>query len=273
MLGSIADAQDVVQDAYLRWHDTERGAVREPRAFLTSVVTRLCLDVMKSARARRETYVGQWLPEPLVEPLDIEAGDTIDAPMALMLALERLSPLERAAFLLHDVLDVDFPEIAAILERSEPAVRQLAARARANVRTDRKRFSIAADEAKGIAAAFFAAVKSGDPADLKRLLAESAIFRADGGGKVLTATRSLVGAEPIAQFLAGFARKEIAAGVGYRFFRPAWINGLPGYVTIEFDGTLQTTAFEIEDGLVTAVYVMRNPDKLATAAALVRGPT
>ena len=154
MLGSVADAEDVVQDAFLRWLDTDRDVVREPEAFLRRVVTRLCLDHLKSARHRRETYIGPWLPEPVVEAAE-DAIDDITLP--LMMALERLSPLERAAFLLHDVFSVSFEEIAETIDREPAACRQLAARARNHVRTARPRFDLPKERGLQIAAAFFAA--------------------------------------------------------------------------------------------------------------------
>ena len=158
MLGSVAEAEDVVQDAWLRWHGTDRDTVRDAGAFLRRVVARLCLDRLKSARARRETYVGTWLPEPVVDEATVSGPDAgewaEDLSFALMLALERLSPLERAAFLLHDVFDVEFDEIAALLDRAEPACRQLAARARAHVRDARPRFSVRDDERARLVGAF-----------------------------------------------------------------------------------------------------------------------
>jgi len=271
MLGSLSDAQDVVQDAYLRWHKADRDAVREPRAFLTTIVTRLCLDQMKSAQARRETYKGPWLPEPLIEPLGDggEQDSAIDAPVALMLALERLSPLERATFLLHDILDVGFPEIARILERGEAACRQLAVRVRENVRLDRKRFSIAADEARRVIDAFFTASRSGNADQLKHLLAESVAFHADGGGKVRAALRIISGADEVSRFFTGIAERVLAAGRKDLWVQPVRINGLPGFASVGPDGHMQTTAIETEDGAITAIYIVRNPDKLNSIVPLI----
>ncbi len=272
MLGSLADAEDVVQDAYLRWHAAMNDDIVEPRAYLTRVVTRLCLDILKSARRRRESYVGPWLPEPIIELLDapepISVDDRIDAPVALMLALERLSPLERAAFLLHDVLDMDFSEIAATLDRSQAACRQLAARARVNVRADEHRYEVPAPEAERIASAFLAAVRDGDVGTLRDLLADAAVFHSDGGGQRPAALRIIAGRDRIVRFFAGLARKARTAGATISWSRIVRINGLPGYVSIGPDGVLQTTALQVEDGAVTAVYVVRNPDKLTAAAAL-----
>jgi RNA polymerase sigma-70 factor (ECF subfamily) len=268
MLGSVAEAEDVVQDAWLRWHDAaERGAVRDPGAFLRRVVARLCLDRLKSARARRETYIGPWLPEPVLDAEALRGPGTgewaEDLSFALMLALERLSPLERAAFLLHDVFDLDFAEVAAALGRSEAACRQLAARARAHLREARPRFAVPAEEGERLAAAFLAAGRSGDPAGLARLLAEDAVLHTDGGGRKAAALNPIRGCGRILRFYAGLARK---GRIPQAVVRPARINGLPGYVLLEADGTLQTVAIEAEDGAIAAIYVVRNPDKLGHLA-------
>ncbi len=263
MLGSVADAEDVVQDAFLRWHAADRAAVDDAGAFLSRVVTRLCLDRLKSARARRETYVGSWLPEPVLDADAFGGGDAEDAALdlsvALMLALERLSPLERAAFLLHDVFDASFDEIAATLGRSPATCRQLASRARRNVRTERPRFPVPSEEGERIARAFRAAADSGDASALSQILAAGVVLTADGGGRASAVKAPLVGRAAVARFFSRLAR----APQGPRVIREVRINGLAGYVTRHADGTLQTTAFEIEDGLITAIHVVRNPDKLS----------
>lgn len=258
-LGSVADAEDVIQTAWLRWEGVDRGAVEDAEGYLLRIVARLCLDELKSARRRRETYIGPWLPEPVVEtdPLAGRAAAE-EVSVALMLALERLSPLERAAFLLHDVFGSDFEEVAATLRRSPAAVRQLAARARTHVQEARPRFPVTPEEGQRIAGAFRAAVETGDAAVFARLLAEDAVLRTDGGGVVTAAINPVVGRDRVARFFAGLARK---ARMG-RDHSPAWINGLPGYVTRFEDGSVQTTALEIEAGLIRAVYVVRNPEKL-----------
>jgi RNA polymerase sigma-70 factor (ECF subfamily) len=257
MLGSVADAEDVVQDAFLRWFDADRAAVREPEAYLRRVVTRLCLDQLKSARHRRETYIGPWLPEPVVETVQDEVDDVT---LPLMLALERLSPLERAAFLLHDVFGVGFDEIAATIDRDAAACRQLASRARSHVRAARPRFDLPKERGLEIAAAFFAASRNGDMQQLRSLLADDVTAYSDGGGKARAATRPIVGIEPILKLHAGLA--SIFAAHMSQIVRYGFINGLPGFVTVEQDGVLQTTALQIEDGKIVAIYVMRNPDKL-----------
>jgi RNA polymerase sigma-70 factor, ECF subfamily len=257
MLGSVADAEDVVQDAFLRWLDVDRDAVREPAAFLRRVVTRLCLDRLKSVRRERETYVGSWLPEPVVESGEAELDDVT---LPLLMALERLSPLERAAFLLHDVFDLDFEEVAATIGREPAACRQLVSRARAHVRADRPRYPVPQERGFEIAEAFFTASRDGDMARLRTLLAADITVYADGGGKVSAHTAPVAGLDDVMQLFATFA--SMFAESRSRLVRYGFINGLPGFVTIERGNILQTTALEIADGRVAAVYAVRNPDKL-----------
>jgi RNA polymerase sigma-70 factor (ECF subfamily) len=257
MLGSVADAEDVVQEAFLRWIDADRQTVREPEAFLRRVVTRLCLDQLKSAQHRRETYIGPWLPEPVVETAEEEIDDVT---LPLMLALERLSPLERAAFLLHDVFGVSFEEIAETIGREPTTCRQLASRARTHVRAARPRFHMPKERGLEIAAAFFAASRNGDMQQLRSLLAADVTAYADGGGKTPAAMQPIVGLEAVMQVHASLVR--IFAEKMSRIVRYGFINGLPGFVTIEQGDILQTTALELEDGKIVGIYVMRNPDKL-----------
>jgi RNA polymerase sigma-70 factor (ECF subfamily) len=266
MLGSMAEAEDVVQEAYIRWHQTDRSAVREPAAFLSKTVTRLCLDILKSARVRRETYIGPWLPEPILEPeTEEEAGE--DLSLTLMLALERLSPLERAAFLLHDVFGLSFDEIAATLDRESAACRQLAVRARKNVRAARPRFPVARDEGRRMTDAFLAASRSGDLTALQTILAENVVAYTDGGGIRNAALNPLFGFRRVSGLFMGVARKT-------RFQMPpilytGLVNGLPGFVTLEQDGFPQTTALDIRDGRIVGIYMVRNPEKLRHLSALV----
>jgi RNA polymerase sigma-70 factor (ECF subfamily) len=257
MLGSVADAEDMVQEAFLRWLDADRDAVREPEAYLRRVVTRLCLDHLKSARHRRETYIGPWLPEPVVEAAEDEIDDVT---LPLMMALERLSPLERAAFLLHDVFGVSFEEIAETIGREPVTCRQLASRARTHVRATRPRFHMPKERGLEIASAFFAATRSGDMQELQSLLAADVTMYSDGGGKRPAATRPIAGFDDVIRFHASLA--HLFARKMSQIVRYGFINGLPGFVTIEPDDTLQTTALQIEDGKIAAIYVMRNPDKL-----------
>jgi RNA polymerase sigma-70 factor (ECF subfamily) len=260
MLGSVADAEDVVQEAFLRWNAADRGEVRAPEAWLRTAVTRLSLDLLKSAARRREVYVGPWLPEPVVEAEDELDADDITLP--LMLALERLSPLERAAFLLHDVFGAPFEEIAQTLGRDVAAVRQLASRARTHVRTERPRFAASKERGLEIAKAFFEASRSGDMSGLQALLAQDVALHSDGGGVRPAALRTVIGMADVMRVHTTIAERLYAPQGPSELVRYGLINGLPGFVTREPDGILQTTAFLIEDGAVAAIYVMRNPEKL-----------
>jgi RNA polymerase sigma-70 factor (ECF subfamily) len=261
MLGSLADAEDVVQDAFLRWLDVNRDAVREPAAFLRRIVTRLCLDRLKSARRERETYVGTWLPEPIVESGE---GELDDVTLPLMMALERLSPLERAAFLLHDVFGLGFEEVAATVERDPATCRQLASRPRAHVRADRPRYPVPKEQGLEIAEAFFAASREGEMDRLRELLAADVTIYADGGGKATSHGPPVAGIADAMSLFEKFA--SVFAANKSRLVRYGFINGLPGFVTMEAGDVLQTTALQIEDGRVAAVYVVRNPDKLKSVA-------
>ena len=263
MLGSVAEAEDVVQDAWLRWSGREE-AVDSPGAFLTRIVTRLCLDQMKSARARRETYIGAWLPEPLMETADPAETIADDVTLTLMLALERLSPLERAAFLLHDVFDVALKDVAQMLERDAAAVRQLAVRARRNVQQARARYPVEEVEADRMARAFFAASRDGDTAALRAMLAEDVLIQSDGGGRVLAFRNAIQGVEKVLRLFAGLARKPWHRP---ELLRALSIDGLPGYISRERGNLLQTTALDIRDGRIAGIYIVRNPDKLRHVAA------
>lgn len=259
MLGSVAEAEDMVQEAWLRWAGVDHAGVKDAEAYLVRLVSRLCLDQMKSARARHETYIGPWLPEPFIDP-DTGREESEEVTMALMLALERLSPLERAAFLLHDVFGQPFEAVSAALERDEAACRQLASRARTHVRSARPRFPVAPDRGREIADAFLAAAHNGDVAGLRGLLAADAVLYADGGSHRRAAVNPIFSQDKIARFFTGIAAKR-----ALQMPRVLWrglIDGLPGYVTIGTDGVLQSTALVIDGDAVVAIYITRNPDKL-----------
>jgi RNA polymerase sigma-70 factor (ECF subfamily) len=276
MLGSMAEAEDAVQEPYLRWHDTDRERVDEPKAFLMTTTTRICLDVLKSARLKREEYVGPWLPDPVTDIAalapDAQTELAEDLSVALLLALERLSPLERAAFLLHDVFDFSFAQVADALGRNEAACRQLAARARTHVREVRPAGAIPPRPASSaldpkhaaLVSAFMSASRSGDVDALMRMLASDAKVVTDGGGKVAAALNVIEGADRVAAFLSGVVRKGWTDDLSIRFDT---INGLPGLLVSGPDGLVQTNAFEIEAGVIKAIYVVRNPDKLRHLAA------
>jgi RNA polymerase sigma-70 factor, ECF subfamily len=255
MLGSVADAEDIMQEAFIRWLGADRSAVGEPEAFLRRTITRLCLDQLKSARRQRETYIGPWLPDPVVEEEDEE-----DVTLPLLLALERLSPLERAAFLLHDVFGQGFEEVAVTIRRDPAACRQLAARARTHVREARPRYQVEKQRGLELAKAFFNASRNGDLKALGAMLATDVSIHADGGGKRPAAMQPIFGFDAVMEVhehLAAYFRKNDS-----KLVRAGFINGLPGFITLEADGELQTTALEVEDEKVTAIYVVRNPDKL-----------
>ena len=258
MLGSVSEAEDVVQDAWLRWAKVQEG-IDAPAAYLTRIVTRLCLDRMKSARARRETYIGAWLPEPLMGTTEPDEDMADDVTLTLMLALERLSPLERAAFLLHDVFGIALGEVATTLGRDAAAVRQLAVRARKHVKAERPRYHIEQAEADRIAHAFFIASRDGDAAALSSMLAENIAIHSDGGGRVLAFRNVIHGLDRALRLFKGLTRKHVDPPV---FLRPVMIDGLPGYVSIDRGGLLQTTALDIRNGRIVAVYIVRNPEKL-----------
>jgi RNA polymerase sigma-70 factor, ECF subfamily len=262
MLGSIAEADDVMQDAYLRWAEADAATVAHPRAFLARVVTRLCLDRMKSATSRREQYVGTWLPEPIVAGPAEPMAD--DLSIALLVTLERLSPLERAAFLLHEVFDMDYGDIANALGRTEDACRQLAARARQHVRDERPRFAATDEDREKLFTAFEVVMTSGDVGSFAQLLADDAVLYADGGGKRAAVQEPVRGKQDILRLFAAITAQR-------RLLRRddlerASINGLPGFVVHAEDG-VQTTAFEVEGDKIVALYIVRNPDKLRHLAS------
>jgi RNA polymerase sigma-70 factor (ECF subfamily) len=269
MLGSRSDAEDVVQDAYLRFAGAQD--VHNTEAFLVTVVTRLCLDRLKSARAQREVYVGPWLPEPVFDAEGLSADTATeladDLSFALLLALDRLSPMERAAFLLHDVFDTPFSEIAAMLDRTEASCRQLASRARRAVRDEHPPPATTPDSHARLLQAFGEAVASGNVARLAELLRADAVALTDGGGRKTAALNPIVGADKIARFFIGLAAKN--AGHDIRI-EPAMINGAFGAL-LYLDGELDhTMSMAISGEKIAAIYIVRNPDKLRhlpTAAA------
>jgi RNA polymerase sigma-70 factor, ECF subfamily len=264
MLGSRSDAEDVVQDAYLRFAGAQD--VHNAEAFLVTVVTRLCLDRLKSAKAQREVYVGPWLPEPVfdAEGLSADAATELadDLSFALLLALDRLSPMERAAFLLHDVFDTPFSEVAAMLDHTEAACRQLASRARRAVRDERPAPTATPDSHARLLQAFSDAVASGNVRQLAELLREDAVALTDGGGRKFAARNPIIGADKVARFFIGLAGK--IAGQDVRI-EPAVINGAVGAL-LYLDGELDLTLSMAVDGeKIAAIYIVRNPDKLRHA--------
>lgn len=272
MTGSMTDAEDVLQDAWLRWQRADLSGLDSAEAYLVTIVSRLCLDRLRRRQREKVTYVGHWLPEPvLTEHSDApETGDGSDITFALMIALERLSPPERAAFILHDVFDMGFREIAHSLGRTEASCRQLAKRARDHLREERPRFAVAAEDHQAVAAAFFKASRENDVQAIMRHLADGAALHSDGGGRKIAALNIIRGASRVARFYAGLARKPGAAPPIWR--RTARLNGLVSELTVEVDGTRQATAVEVVEGRITAIYLLRNPDKLLRLWAAVEDP-
>jgi RNA polymerase sigma-70 factor, ECF subfamily len=260
ILGSLAEAEDIVQEAWLRLGRADRATIESLRAWLTTVVGRLALDALGSARARRESYVGEWLPEPLVEEWGEDPTLDESVSTALLVVLERLSPAERTAFLLHDVFDLPFEKVGEVVGRSPAAVRQLASRARAHVEAGKPRFPAGPDEEQRIVIAFALAWQEGDHAALLGALDPDAVLRADGGGKVNAAGKPLHGAERIARMLLALRRSAQRQGREQRG-RLARVNGSPGLVLVEAEAT-SVVSLTIDAGLVTAVDIVRNPEKL-----------
>jgi RNA polymerase sigma-70 factor (ECF subfamily) len=284
MLGVRAEAEDVVQDAWLRWQGSDRAAVREPEAWLVTITTRLALDRLRSLRAERAHYSGFWLPEPLVQAWDddgaLSAIDPAGSPedqlerahdisTALMLVLEQLSPEERAAFLLREVFDADYADVARALGKSEAACRQLVHRARGHVQAARPRFSADPAAHADLLRRFAEAARSGDFARIQALLAPDAALISDGGGKVPSFGRVLEGARRLALLYFAVARR--AARDGQRMtLHLARVNGLPGLVRC-LDGRIESVqTLLVEDGVIHRIYALRNPDKLARVSVPAR---
>jgi RNA polymerase sigma-70 factor, ECF subfamily len=268
LLGELTEAEDVVQDAWLRWDGADGDAIRNPEAFLVTVTTRVALDRLRSARARREVYVGPWLPEPLVTDPETPETKAIEAEqlnLALLGALERLNPLERAVLVLRDVFDLEYAEIADILERTPAAVRQIAKRARDHAGDTTRRRPVAEEERERLANAFLLASVSGDLEQIRELLAADAIMYTDGGGVVTAARKPIYGADKIARFMVGVQRKD--AYPSDPVFTRVLVNGDPGVrMDSETDGFLSIVAIEIGDGRVQCVRFFNNPERFPVEA-------
>ena len=266
MLGSVAEGEEIVQEAFLRLHQAQSGgtAIASPKAYVTAVTTRLAIDHLRSARARRESYAGPWLPEPIVEERgaamnrDSEMAESLS--MAFMLMLETLSPPERAVFLLREVFEYGYDEIAAIVEKSEQNCRQIFARARRHLEVGKPRFEVSREKRDTLARRFFAACQDGDLEELERLLAADAAFYGDGGGKATAIPRPVHGGEQAARLLVGLFSKGRAMGIQ---LRPADVNGQPGALVRDADGRLiNVVTVDVEGGLVRCVRSVVNPEKL-----------
>jgi RNA polymerase sigma-70 factor (TIGR02957 family) len=269
MLGSIADAEDTVQDAWLRWSADDRADVADPKAYLVRITSRLALDRLGAARTRREAYVGPWLPEPLLT----EAPDAAPGPeeaaelgeqvsLALLVVLETLSPLERAVFVLREVFGMSATEVAGVLDRSESAVRQLAHRAREHVEARRPRFDADRRTQRQVTEQFFAAVAGGDVDRLVAVLSPGVVLMSDGGGQVQAALRPITGADKVARFLTGIAAKGLGTIPDLRT-EVADVNGSPGIVAWSGDEAFLVVSLVVAGGRVEQVLMVVNPDKLA----------
>jgi RNA polymerase sigma-70 factor (ECF subfamily) len=271
LTGTVSDADDVVQDTWLRWSGAELGDIRSPEAWLTTTAGRLGLDHLRRLKARRETYVGPWLPEPLIEAVGEDTAPTAqerleladDVSMALLHMLERLAPEERAAFLLHEAFDYDYGELAGLLGKSEAACRQIVSRARRRVTEARPRFVPDAGEHQRLASAFSQALANENPAALIACMKPDAILYSDGGGKAAAALNPIYSAEHISRFFTGIARK-FALPLDPK---PVRVNGQPGFALVQDDKLHSIICTDIVDGAIATIYIMRNPDKLARAAA------
>lgn len=263
VLGSVADAEDAVQEAWLRWSAVDRSAVREPRAYLLTTTSRLALNRLRSQRSRREAYVGPWLPEPVATDPHADVQATVEqsdsVSMAMMVVLETLSPLERTAFVLHDVFDVPFGEIATTLDRSEAAVRQLAHRARSHVHARRPRHVVDAQRHREVTDRFFRAATLGDVDGLLELLAPDVVLVSDGGGIKKAALRPIYGGDKAIRFLVGVLAKPEHENLTIRV---AIVNG-EAAVVATLDGVVDSVGFlTVEEAGISAMYLLRNPEKL-----------
>ncbi len=267
MLGELTEAEDIIQDAWLRWDGTDRDAVRNPESFLVTVTTRLALDRLRSARARREVYVGPWLPEPLVTDAETPETKAIEAErlnLALLGALERLNPVERAVLVLRDVFDLEYAEIADALDKTPANVRQVAKRARDHAGDPSRRNTVSEGERQRLADTFLAAAVSGDVDRIRDLLAADAVMYSDGGGVVAAARKPIYGADKIARFMVGVQRK--ADYPADPIFTQVLVNGDPGVrVDSAADGFLSIIAIEVADDVVQSIRFFTNPERFPVA--------
>lgn len=263
MLGSVSEAEDMVQETFLRWQKQTLEEIKSPKAWLTSAITRLCIDQLRSARKTREEYVGVWLPEPLVEKQqeqqDKAVGLADSLSTAFLILMETLTPAERAVFLLREVFEYDYSEISRIIDKSEANCRQMVRRAKEHVAAGKSRFEAAPDRHERLLQQFINTCRQGDTAGLLSMLREDTVLYSDGGGKVVAAPRPVIGGAKVARFLVGVSK----LARGDEEIRFAMINASPGILRYQEGRLIQTTAFELVDGQIAAIYIVRNPDKLA----------
>lgn len=262
MLGGVEDAEDVVQEGYLRWHRADPAGIQAPEGWLVSVVTRIAIDRVRQLAGERERYAGQWLPEPLVEdsgpPTDRKAEIASDLSMAFLVLLERLAPEERAAFLMREVFDASYEEIAEVIEKEVPATRQIVHRARERVRAERARFRVEPGAQRALLDRFLAALAADDREGVLAVLDAGATWVSDGGGKVSAATRQVVGAERVARMVLGWERK----GRGVVEHAIETVNGEPAIVSRYGGKVFATTSVAVAEGRIVALYRVMNPEKL-----------
>jgi len=270
MVGTVSDAEDLVQEAYVRWQGSA-GEVQAPKAFLTTVVTRLAIDHLKSARVRRETYIGPWLPEPLLTVQSPSADQNLalaeSLSTAFLILLEHLTPVERAAFLLREIFDYDYDEIAAVLDKNEANCRQIVKRAKDHLQGRQRHLPVSRHAQEALLVEFRKACEQGDMEGLLAILSDDAILYSDGGGKIAAAVNPIYGADRVARFLLGITAK---GGPG-RVARVAEVNGAPGLI-VERDGVLDSIiSFELNGDKIQTIYGVRNPDKLKTVSKQATG--
>lgn len=273
MLGSRADAEDMLQETFLRWQQVTGTEIREPRAFLVTVITRLCINQMQSARAKREEYFGQWLPEPLITgpKTDLSKMPGLDGSlsMAFLLLLERLSPTERAVFLLREVFDYEYAEIAAMLDQSEVNCRQILRRAKQHMAEGRPRFEASQQQREKLLQQFIQTSLDGDMQGLLKLLSQDVVLYTDGGGKATAVPNPIHGAARVARFFFGARDKLLPDGMTRRY---AEINGQPGIIAYHKGKVFGVLCLDIADGKIRNIYIVRNPDKLAQLPNLPGAP-
>ena len=263
MLGSVADAEDMVQETFLRWQQSGAEEIKAPKAYLSTIITNLCINHLQSARTTREEYIGPWLPEPLItdenqDPMrNVNLADSLS--MAFMVLLESLTPIERAVFLLREVFDYEYEEIARMVGKTEANCRQMCSRARLHIRERRPRFDVSKQTQDRLTVEFMQTCASGDLPGLISLLSEDVTVFSDGGGVVTAARKPIQGADHVARFLTGLVKK---AGAAHLTVRPTRVNGQPGFITY-LNGRLQNVlALDISDNRICAIYIVVNPNKL-----------
>jgi RNA polymerase sigma-70 factor (ECF subfamily) len=261
MLGSVSDAEDMVEETWLRWSQMDPGTVESPRSWLVTVVSRLCLDRLKSARVQREQYYGTWLPEPFLAETSGPSSDHVDesVSIALLLVLEKLSPLERAGFLLHEVFGYSFEEIAKILDKSPVNCRKLVSRARVRVRSEKPRFTVTNGEHEELLNRFLDACRAGELEPLMQMLGDSVTLYSDGGGKAAATGRVLVGRDEILRFFLNVFRTRRTA---FAEAKTAFFNGVPGILFFENGHVATAISLEVQNGKIAGIFAHRNPDKL-----------